>query len=75
MAARDRRLRIAFDADQAVVAMEDQLGAADAAVGADAPRDARFVVLAPQRAGAVADRRVLVTSQLTDERPLEKELG
>src|SRR3954452_18930018 len=78
MPARDRRLRIALDADDLAVAMVNKLTTSDAAVRTDRSRDVRALGLRTQRqrrvrhrlnAGAVAARL-----QLPDQRPLQKEL-
>src|SRR3954469_2477040 len=78
MPARDRRLRIALNADDLPVAMVNKLTTSDAAVRTDRSRDVGAVRLRPQRmrrirhridAGAVASRL-----QLPDQRPLQKEL-
>src|SRR5438045_1446031 len=79
MAARDRRLRIAFDADDFAVAVIDELATADAAIRTDRSRHARPVVLRPEIVCAFAHRlnagAVRMLLQLTDERPLQQELG
>ena len=79
MAARDRRLRIALDADDLPVAMVNKLTTSDAAVRTDGPCHIRPLGLRPQRmrglghrldTGAVASRL-----ELTNQRPLQKELS
>src|SRR6266545_4588320 len=79
VAARDRRLGIAFDGDELPVAMEGELPAADAAVGADGAGRLRAVVLRAERRGALAHGldagAVAAGFELADERPLQEELG
>src|SRR3954452_22139250 len=78
MPARDRRLRIALDADDLAVAMVNKLTTSDAAVRTDRSRDARALGLRTQRVRSLGHRldagAVRAGLQLPDQRPLQKEL-
>src|SRR3954447_5646703 len=78
MPARDRRLRIALDADDLAVAMVNKLTTSDAAVRTDRSRDVCALGLRPQRVRSLGHRldagAVGAGRQLPDQRPLQKEL-
>src|SRR3954447_15739918 len=78
MPARDRRLRIALDADDLPVTMVNKLTTSDAAVRTDGTRDVRALRLGTQRVRRLGHRldagTVASGLQLPDQRPLQKEL-
>src|SRR4051794_39279174 len=77
MAGRNRRRGIAFDRHQRVVAMVDELAAADAAVGTDRPRYGCPGKSRLQRLGALTHRLATVAAQspgnLPEQGPLPEQ--
>src|SRR5438874_8346873 len=78
MSARDGRLGIAFDGNELVVFVEDELSATHAAVRADGARDVSVVVLGNEIPGSIAHRlragAVAAFSHLPVDRPTREQV-